>query len=49
MPAIAEERPVSLAPVTGSGMSQTFTAVFRHPGGQSQHYLGYGVGQGKLR
>jgi hypothetical protein len=40
-PAGSEERPASLSPARGLGMSQTFTAVFRHPGGQSQHYLGY--------
>jgi hypothetical protein len=32
---------VSLAPTTGSGASGTFTAVFRHPGGPTKHYLGY--------
>ena len=41
LPVVDEQRPASLSPSTGSGMSQTFTAVFRHPGGQSQHYLGY--------
>ena len=32
---------VSLSPVSGGGTSGTFTAVFRHGGGQPQHYLGY--------
>ena len=31
----------SLSPLSGSGTSVTATAVFRHPGGQAQHYLGY--------
>jgi hypothetical protein len=32
---------VSLSPVSGAGTSGTFAAVFRHGGGQPQHYLGY--------
>jgi len=32
---------VSLTPLTGSGVGGTFTGVFNHAGGASQHYLGY--------
>ena len=32
---------VSFSPLSGSGLSGTFTAVYRQPGGKSQHYLGY--------
>jgi len=32
---------VSLTPTNGSGLSGTFTGVFTHSGGATQHYLGY--------
>jgi len=32
---------VSLTPTNGSGSSSTFTGVFTHSGGATQHYLGY--------
>jgi len=32
---------VSLTPITGNGISGTFTGVFNHAGGASQHYVGY--------
>jgi hypothetical protein len=32
---------VSLTPTNGSGLSGTFTGVFTHAGGASQHYLAY--------
>ena len=32
---------ISLTPSSGSGVSATLTAVFRHPEGQNGHYLGY--------
>ena len=32
---------ISLAPISGTGTSGTFTATFRHPGGIAKHYLGY--------
>jgi hypothetical protein len=31
----------SLTPTSGSGLSGTFTGIFTHSGGASQHYLGY--------
>ena len=31
----------SLTPANGSGLTGTFTGVFTHSGGASQHYLGY--------
>lgn len=40
-PAAATPRLISLAPTSGAGTAQTFTGVFRHPGGTASHYLGY--------
>lgn len=43
VPADANAKPdvISLSPTIGSGVSGTFTAVFRHPNGAAGHYLGY--------
>jgi hypothetical protein len=37
----ANPEPGSLQPTSGSGLTQTFTTIMRHPGGPSQQYKSY--------